>query len=158
MKRLAIFVALAICAFPSSSIAASQASGKAKLHPHSRSGISATIVFVDDGTTLWTLGAARGLDPGDEYISLIYDNKSVPGGPLACEPGIFDPTDPDFILPTMFLGVWTVNPDGTGTVVAEDVEVGTAYVSLDKIKTVSIRSASSGFDVVACGEVGAWRP
>ena len=136
------------------------ATGRAQLTQHDQSGVNGVIItFVDDGTTLTTAGTATGLTPGDLCVSLIYDNRSVPGGPEACEPAIFDPTDPDFILPTMFVGLWTINPDGSGNLAATNtnpnpfpVGPGDDYVPLSKIKTISIRCASVDFEVVACGE------
>jgi hypothetical protein len=125
--------------------------GRAQLAPFDESGIQGVINFTDDGTTLTTNGTATGMDPDDVYISLIYDNKSRPGGPLACEPMIFDSGDPDFILPTMFIGEWSVDPAGNGTLTAINTNGGADYVSLDKIKTISIRALSIGFERVACG-------
>jgi len=117
---------------------------------------------VDDGTTLTVNGTATGLTPGIPYASLIYDNGSVPGGPEACEPTIFDETDPDFLLPTMFVDLWDNNGDGTGTLAATNIvddETGArVYVPLDKFRTISIRdlTINNGFGpaaVVACGQV-----
>ncbi len=47
------------------------------------------MTFVDthnDNTGFITTGTATGLDPDKIYVSLIYDNGAVPGGPRACEP------------------------------------------------------------------------
>ncbi len=93
-------------------------------------------------------------------MSLIYDNDSVATGPLACEPAIFDPTDPDFILDRMFVGFWDVDSDGDGTLTATNFsdEPGdpTFYAPLNKFHTISIREVLSfeplDFPVVACGE------
>ena len=108
--------------------------------------------FFDDGSTLWVVGEAEGLTPGHIYESLVYDIGSVHEGPDACEPTIFDPSDPNNILATMFLGFWTVDPDGNGTFFE------TNTTPLDKIGTVSIRDVAinGGMGpeaVVACGEV-----
>ncbi len=83
--------------------------GRANLHPIDDSGIKARIAFVDDGATLTVTGKATGLNPGESYITLIYDNGSVPSGPRACQPTIFDPTDPDFLLATMFVAFWAIH-------------------------------------------------
>ena len=106
---------------------------------------------------LTTAGTATGLIPGDLCVSLIYDKRSVPGGPLACEPAL-DPADPDSILPTMFIGLWTINPDGTPNLAVTNtnpfpfpVGPGVDYVPLSKFNTISIRCASVGFERVACG-------
>lgn len=129
--------------------------GQATAPQYNKSGINGSFSFTDDGATLTTSGTATGMNPADLYVSLIYDNRSVPGGPLACEPAIFDPGDPDFILPTMFVGVWAVDGAGNGTLNAVNTNGGVDYVPLSKIKTISIRAASIGFERVACGEVAA---
>ena len=125
--------------------------------PRNQSGVRGRITFTDDGSTLTVTGTATGLTPGEIYVSLIYDNGSSPGGPEACEPTIFDPTDPDFLLPTMFVGVWVNAGDGTGTLAAINTNGGADYVPLSKFKTISIRDTSInwGFGplaVAACGE------
>ena len=57
--------------------------GVAKLTPRNHSGVHAAIVFMDDGSTLTFSGTATGLEPFGFYLSLVYDNRSVPGGPGA---------------------------------------------------------------------------
>ena len=134
--------------------------GRAQLHPENQSGVKGTVEFTDDGSTLTVHGTATGLVPGIPYASLIYDNDSVPGGPEACEPAIFDPSDPDFILTTMFVGFWTVDDQGNGTLWEENIvnEDGErVYVPLSKFKTISVRNLTinNGFGVeavMACGE------
>ena len=102
--------------------------GEANLHAINRSGIKARIDFVDDGATLMAIGTATGLDPAESYVTLIYDNGSVPGGPKACQPTIFDPEDPGFLLMTMFVGFWQVDPEGRGILVAINTNNGLDYV------------------------------
>lgn len=135
--------------------------GKATLHPQNQSGVKGRIDFIDDGTTITVNGTASGLTPGVPYASLIYDNGSSPGGPLACEPTIFDPTDPGFILNTMFVGLWTVDGNGNGVLsevnIVDDTTGMRVYVPLSKFKTMSIRdlTINQGFGpdaVMACGE------
>lgn len=148
---------------PSFSHASGVAMGRAQLHPVNQSGVKGVITFVDDGNTLQIMGTARGLDPAGVYASLIYDSKSVPGGPLGCEPAIFDPTDPGFLLPTMFVGFWSVDQAGVGildeTDIADDANPpNRVRVPLGKFKSVSIRdlNINGGFGptaIVACGEV-----
>ena len=134
--------------------------GHANLRPIDESGIAAKIKFVDDGTTLMVTGRAKGLDPAGSYLSNIYDIGSLPTGPGACAPTIFDPQDPDFILPTMFLGFWEVDQDGNGKLLAVNTNAGANFVPLDKIGTVSIRlfiapppapGAPPVTELVACG-------
>lgn len=135
------------------------ATGRARLHPENQSGVKGVIEFIDNGSTLTINGTATGLDPAGTYISLIYDNGSVPGGPEACEPAIFDPTDPGFLIPTMRVGgfttVWAVDANGNGTLTAVNI-VG-VYVPLTKFRTISIRKTTGltrpPFPLVACGEV-----
>ena len=138
------------------------ATGRARLHPSNQAGVKGVIHFTDNGGTLTVNGAVTGLVPGVDYMSLIYDNKSVPGGPEGCEPGIFDDSDPDFIIPTMFLGFLVNNGDGTGTLAAVNTNGGADYVPLSKIRAVSVRDlripgpfgpGTGPAAVVACGEV-----
>ena len=122
--------------------------------------IEVEIDFEDIGAGMIRVtGEAEGLTPGDTYVSLVYDVGSEAEGPDACEPTIFDPSDPNNILATMFLGVWFVDADGNGT-------LGPLVnpTPLSKIRTVSIRNEAvfdangdAGFGphaVLACGEVG----
>ncbi len=133
---------------------AQQSTGKAHLHPIGQSGIQGVILFLDTGSPLTGLivsGFATGLDPAaGGYVSLRYDDRSVPGGPRACEPSAFD----DLTFPQMFVGSWTVNVDGTGTLfVAKTLET---YTPLSEIQTTSIRRATGGI-LQACGVIAAQR-
>ena len=136
--------------------------GKATLHQIDESGVKARMQFVDDGTMLTVSGMAAGLDPAESYVTLIYDNGSLPGGPSACQPTIFDPTDPGFLLMTMFIGFWTVDADGRGTLKAINTNGGFDYVPLDKFRNASVRLVigpppDGGVipmtELVACGHV-----
>ncbi len=136
--------------------------GQGSLHPIDRSGVHANIVFVDDGTTLVVSGTATGLDPDESYLTLIYDNGSVPGGPDACAPMIFDPTDPGFLLGTMVIGSWTVDAEGNGSLSAINTNFGADYVRLDQFRSTSVRrvlgpppvpGAPPPTELVACGHV-----
>ena len=136
--------------------------GKANLHQISNSGVKARIQFVDDGTTLTVTGTAAGLDPAESYVTLIYDNGSVPSGPRACQPTIFNPEDPDFLLATMFIGFWTVDEEGQGTLETINTNFGLDYVPLDKFRNTSVRlvigpppkgSVIPMTELVACGHV-----
>lgn len=140
--------------------------GGSDLKPVDDSGVEASIVFVDDGRTLRVVGTATGLDPAETYLSNIYDVGSVSEGPGACVPSIFDPKDPDFILPTMFLGFWEVDADGNGRLCAINTNSGADFVPLDKIGTVSVRlivapppapDAPPMTQLVACGRVNEQR-
>lgn len=126
-----------------------QATGGAIQTPIQQSGIRGEILFLDTGSPangLIVSGTATGLNPSASYISLRYDIRSVPGGPRACEPSPSNTlTDAQ-----MFVGFWTVNPDGTGTIFAQ--LVGDTYTSLTEIGTISIRLASDG-SLQACGKI-----
>ena len=113
--------------------------GQANLQPIDRSGVRAKITFIDDGSMLMVLGTATGLDPAQSYVTLIYDNGSLPGGPSACQPTIFNPFDPEFLLPTMFVGFWSVDADGNGTLNAINTNGGFNYVPLEKFRSTSVR-------------------
>jgi hypothetical protein len=134
--------------------------GKVVQDPENDSGIHGRFFVYDNGSTLKLRGTATGLNPENVYVSLIYDIASPDEGPEACEPGIFDPSDPNFILYTMFFGVWTVDAAGNGTLDAVNIvddETGErVYVPTSKIGTISIRDTSinGGFGplaVMACG-------
>ncbi|MCG8408315.1 MAG: hypothetical protein MI923_24200 [Phycisphaerales bacterium] len=136
--------------------------GRSNLKSVDETGVDAKIVFVEDGTTLMVIGTATGLDPAETYFSNIYDIGSASEGPGACVPSIFDPKDPDFILPTMFLGFWEVDADGNGRLCAINTNDGADFVPLDKIGTVSVRlivgpppapDAPPMNELVACGSV-----
>ncbi len=125
--------------------------GHARQHPIDRSGIQGHIFIVDTGNSvrgLIVLGTATGLDPTKRYVSLLYDNGSVPGGPNACEPSSPDP----LTGPQMFVGFWTVDADGTGFLLQR--KTGAAYVPLDLVRTISIRQFGVADNLRACGEIG----
>ena len=117
----------------------SEFNGTANLHPVNESGVNARIEFFEDGETLTVTGAASGLDPAESYVTLIYDNGSQPDGPTPCQPTIFDPTDPGFLLPTMFVGAWSVDDNGRGTLVAINTNFGADYVPLERFRSTSVR-------------------
>ena len=120
--------------------------GHAQLHPIDQSGIQGEVHFADTGTSLKALGVASGLNPSHAYVSLLYGGGSVPGGPSACEP------DGTLNVPEMILGFWTVEPDGSGTLVVS-AKTGGAYAPVTNAGTVSIRDANMGFALQACGQV-----
>ena len=103
--------------------------GQARLHQVGGSRIKARLSFNDDGTTLTVEGTAKRLNPANQYGSLIYPN---PG----CMPG------------AVFLGFWSVNPDGSGTLAAS-VGGGVLATALSS----SVRNVSAGNQLVACGNV-----
>ena len=149
-KSLVLTIALLGLAMIASSATGAKSdprTGSARLHPYNQSGIKGKINFLDTGTTLIVSGTATGLDPNNFYISLLYDVGSVPGGPLACEPSEANTLTED----QMFAGIWTVAPDGTGTL--NFTKTGPLYVPLRDVDTVSIRGEAENFERVACGEI-----
>jgi hypothetical protein len=120
--------------------------GTATLHQIDESGIEAEIGFLDTGTELFVTGRASGLDPGQAYISLVYDNGSVPSGPLACAPS----DENDMSFEQMLLGPWQVESNGNGKL--SSVKAGPSYVPLKEIGSVSVRLVQ-GFQLQACGKV-----
>ena len=155
MKRLTILVVACLLALSNTALATT-IQGAANLHQIDRSGISARISFTDTGSVLRVTGSATGLTPGQHYFSLLYDNGSIPSGPIACEPS----SSNDITFQQMLVGFWTVNADGTGTLsrTLPGTLPGTpfpssAYVPLSKVHTMSIRHVETGFNVQACGEI-----
>lgn len=125
-------------------------------HPMNGSQVRGRLAITDDGSSLTVTGTARGLDPSNPvgYVSLFYGVGSVPGGPHSCEPA----PDPDNRLTEsqMFIGVWVVAADGTGTLNA--TMDGAAYAPVERIITASIRDLSIGDGVPqesvrACGQI-----
>ena len=158
MRKLFVSLVLSIVAVmiatASAGALSSPSTGSARLHPYDRSGVKARMSFVDthdDNSGLIVSGTATGLDPEKQYVSLIADNGSVPGGPRACEQ-----TDGSLDEEEMFAGPWHVNADGTGTLSFVMSEGG--YVPLSDFDTVSIREVTVPgrpdlFPLVACGQI-----
>lgn len=165
-KVILVLLALALLgAIPTIALAAhsGSATGRATFHPENKSGVKGRVRFKDDGSTLRVRGRASGLDPKGFYVSLIYDNGSVPGGPNACEP-----TNRN-LGRRMFIGVWSVDGSGDGTLSASTGAIGEPpYAGLNEFRTISIRlfpgppGPGPGTDLwdeegppplVACGQV-----
>ena len=132
---------------------------RANLHPANQSGVNARINFVAvDGASFALNGTATGLEESfGRYVSLVYDNGSVPGGPNL-EPGggpltgLCEPTD-NSIDDLMFVGIWDVDGAGNGTLI-----IFGPGAPLGSYDTVSIRdtTVNDGFGtaaIVACGQV-----
>ncbi len=127
--------------------------GSARLHSIEQSGISGQIFFLDTGNPdngLVVSGRATGLDPAGTFITLVYDTGAAPGGPNACLP-----SNTSLTSSQMFVGVWQVASDGTGTLFEQ--RTGDAYVGLESIGAVSIRNVQGpipqGAVLAACGNV-----
>ena len=125
--------------------------GAAQQHSIDQSGITGTILFLDTGNAtdgLIISGRATGLDPGATYVTLVYDAASAPAGPVACRPADFSLTSTQ-----MFVSMWQVEADDTGTLFAR--KTGDSYAALDLIGAISIRDVQGpipqGAILVACG-------
>ena len=135
---LAITLLAFVLTLPSSNLASSADEARVNLHQINGSKVKAKVVFLDTGSQVVISGVARGLDPNQNYISLAYDTDSVPSGPNACRPTSSAPG---------FVGQWTVNPDGSGTL-AGSLPAGT----LGNVGSMSIRVAAT-MALQACGDV-----
>lgn len=131
-----------------------QATGRARLHQISRSGIRARILFLDSGSPdngLVVSGRATGLDPTQMFFTLVYDTGALPGGPEACLPSSAN----QLTGVQMQVGFWKVYADGTGTLFA--IKAGDSYVPLSDIGATSVRHVvgppPEGFVLQACGRV-----
>lgn len=148
-----VLASMLLIPFASAAAAGSSALGSARLHSIDQSGISAEIFFLDSGgptNGLVVSGRATGLDPAATFITLVYDTGAEPAGPGACLP-----SNSSLTSPQMFVGVWQVAPDGTGTLFAH--QTGDAYVTLGSIGAVSVRDVQGPIPeaaiLVACGNV-----
>ncbi len=165
-----VFALVAVLAVPVGANDTSTTTAAANLHPANQSGVHASIEFIDNGDGTWDAwGSATGMIPfHPAYISLIYDRRSVPGGPGGpsrlgiCEPtfiGAFSlgplpgAPYPD-VFDFMFVGGWVVDVDGNGALHEEDVDLPDA----GDWRTVSVRDVTidggrGPLAVMACGEV-----
>ncbi len=121
-------------------------SAQATQHPVNQSGVMGRITFTQTAGGVAVTGTATGLQPSvGRYVTLVYDVGSVPGGPSACEPTVE--------MEGMFVGIWTVNAAGHGTL----TQLG-SVAPIGAFDTVSVRDTTinGGFGpeaVVACGQV-----
>lgn len=133
MNRFRTAAVLILTLAASTGSAKAQGTGAfAELRPIDRSGIRALLAFEDSGSTLMVNGIATGMDPMQVYISLVYDEKSVPRGSKACLP-----RNNSLTFPQMVLGVWL--PLGSSTRTLSVVKAGPSYVPLFNVGTASVR-------------------
>ncbi len=123
--------------------------------PDGSQGVKATLVFVDDGSSLRVTGTATNLDPQKRYLSLIYDPGSQPSGPNACIPSVLPPVG-GLSFDQMQLGDW--QPIGRTKRHLNARRVGSAYVPLAAIGTASIRrhdqtGPAASLPLIVCGAV-----
>lgn len=146
-----ILMAAMLAVGPVASAEPQLASGQATQHSVNQSGVMGRISFTATSAGVAVTGTATGLQPSvGRYVTLVYDVGSVPGGPTACEP-----TKP---MAGMFVGIWSVDASGHGTL----IQVAHDVAPLGAFDTVSIRDTTinGGFGptaVVACGQV-AFKP
>ena len=120
---------------------------------HEKPEINGTVTFLDTGglrSGLFVSGEARGMNPANTYVSLIYNIGSVTEGPAACTPtnGLLDGTQ-------MLVGFWQVDATGRGKLFAN--KLGESYAPLTDVGAISIREvrgpAPGGFVLQSCGKV-----
>ena len=151
MRHVLVVLAIVTAVLASATVASAVTiQGAVNQHQIGGSGINSKIQIADSGTVLTVTGQATGLLPGAVYFSLFYDNGSIPSGPSACLP-----SDTSITEEQMLIGFWHNNGDGTGTLnrTLPSADLGSQYVPLSLVHTMSIREASAGFALRACGEV-----
>lgn len=161
---LLVALALAVGAILASTTGAlaheRKAEAQATLVSFTAAGITAEIEFVDTGRALIVDGEASGLDPTQQYFSLIY---STPGhGATACAG---EPSSLTFMQ--MVVGFWQVNSDGEGTLHVVKTRNGISpslaafgfdptgdyYAPIGTFHSVSVRLVPDNFSLQACGDV-----
>jgi len=133
-KIFVLFALVALMVVAASAVAtATQDHAKSNLEPVGDSGIHGKVYLQQlssEGTRI--LVQARGLTPGNEYISLYYDNDHC----------ALEPYSEDDVIG----GTYTANPSGNAHT------SGVADDDLDEIHSVSVRSADT-FELLACAKV-----
>jgi len=130
MKRVAALVGAAACAWVGLALAAEH-HVKAPLLPVDDSGVTGQVQVVQlpgGGTNIHVV--ARGLAPGEAYVSLYYENHT-------CE---LEPYSEDDVI-----GEYAGNAAGVGTT------GGKLDDDLDEINSISVRLASD-FSLLACAD------
>ena len=148
MKKLFVITALVLvgAGVGVSVFAGTLLSGRARLDPVKPS-VTSDLVrlvrgkaeFVELNGELTVKAIASGLDPKQEYVSLLYDRGSVATGPNACKGA------------PVFVGSWNVNGKGGGSL---STTVATGF-SLTDFGTMSIRvlDGSQPPTLQACGRI-----
>jgi len=133
-KIFVLFALVALMVVAASAVAtATQDHTKSNLEPVGDSGIHGKVYLQQlssEGTRI--LVQARGLTPGNQYISLYYDNDHC----------ALEPYSEDDVIG----GTYTANPSGNAHT------SGVADDDLDEIHSVSVRSADT-FELLACAKV-----
>jgi hypothetical protein len=123
--------------------------------PDGSVGITATLIFVDDGQSLEVTGTSTGMDPNKHYHTLIYDRNSQWTGPTACIPSAVPPAG-GLSFDQMQIGSW--QPLGATARSLNARRTGPAYVPLFAIGTASVRrhdqtGPQAVLPLLSCGQV-----
>lgn len=130
MKKITVLFGSAILALATIALA-EEHHVRASLEPVDDSGVTGSVSVVQlphGGTNIHVV--ARGLVPGEEYVSLYYENHT-------CE---LEPYSEDDVI-----GTYVANAGGIG------VTHGTLDDDLDEINSISVRRASD-FALLACAD------
>ena len=155
MRRLLMLISFAslllgLVAADASVRAQQDVTAHANQHPVHQSGVMGSITFMGTGAGPIVTGTATGLAPSTvgRYVTLVYDQGSVPGGPDVCEPTV--------PMAGMFVGIWASDAAGNGLLI--QLAPPGAIAPIGTFDSVSIRDTTinNGFGpqaVVACGQV-----
>lgn len=130
MKKITVLIGSAILALAATTFAEEHHVG-ANLEPVGDSGVTGSVSVVQlphGGTNIHVV--VRGLLPGEEYVSLYYENHT-------CE---LEPYSEDDVI-----GTYVANAAGIG------VTHGKLDDDLDEINSISVRRASD-FELLACAD------
>ena len=161
MKRIAVFVVVALALFGTPVLAGDKVKGEANIEQVVASingtNVDAEIRFIDTGTSLTVRGKAEGLVRGQQYFSLLYDVGSPVTGPGACEP-TRGPGQPGFLtIDQMIVGFWTPPTGDDEDWTINVTKTGASYVPLSQVGTMSVRIVlgppPAGFKLQGCGKV-----
>ena len=131
MKKIAALIGAAALAWVGMATASGEHHGKAPLVPVDGSGVTGLVSVVQlphGGANINVV--ARGLAPGETYVSLYYDNHF-------CE---LEPYAEDDVI-----GTYTANAAGVGTT------HGKLDDDLTEINSISVRRAGD-FELIACAD------
>ena len=111
-----VMTVIALVGSGTTAAASVRAEGEVEVIPFPGFGFEAELSIRDTGSALIVNGEASGLDPTKTYVSLDYTTPAT--GPTACEPG------GSLSFAQMFLGTWSVNSEGKGSLVAVKTAAG----------------------------------
>jgi hypothetical protein len=131
-RLLAVMIVMALLFVSASVVSAAGERIKAQLEPVGGSGVhgKVKVTALDDGAHIRVV--AKGLVPGESYVSLYYDNHT-------CE---LEPYSEDDVIG----GEYVADEEGVGTT------AGDADDPIDEVNSVSVRRASD-FALLACADL-----